>query len=60
MFFVTFKKFAMSLPARLTGLIGGAIEPLEARRIEKELQAEIIKLLRAFVVAGVTEDRKKK
>lgn len=59
-FFVTFKKFAMSLPARLTGLIGGAIEPLEARRIEKELQAEIIKLLRAFVVAGVTEDRKKK
>ena len=60
LFFVTFKKFAMSLPARLTGLIGGAIEPLEARRIEKELQAEIIKLLRAFVVAGVTEDRKKK
>ena len=59
-FFVTFKKFAMSLPARLTGLIGGAIEPLEARRIEKELQTEIAKLLRAFVVAGVTEDRLKK
>ena len=59
-FFVTFKKFAMSLPARLTGLIGGAIEPLEARRIEKELQAEIVKLLRAFVIAGITEDHKKK
>ena len=54
-FFVTFKKFAMSLPSRLTGMIGGAIEPLEARRIEKALQGEIQKLLGGFVVAAVTE-----
>lgn len=54
-FFVTFKKFAMSLPSRLTGMISGSIEPLEARRIEKDLQGEILKLLGGFVVAGVTE-----
>lgn len=54
-FFVVFKKFAMGLPARMTGMIGGFIEPLEVRRIEKDLQGEIQKLLEAFVVAGVTE-----
>lgn len=54
-FFVTFKKFAMSLPSRLTGIISGYIEPLEARHIEKELTGEVQKLLEAFVVAGVTE-----
>ena len=54
-FFVVFKKFAMGLPARMTGMIGGFIEPLEVRRIERDLQGEIQKLLEAFVVAGVTE-----
>lgn len=52
-FFVAFKKFAQSLPGRLVSQIGGAIEPTEARRIEKELQADVTQLLRAFVVAGV-------
>ncbi|MGN0706591.1 MAG: hypothetical protein ACI4JC_01145 [Faecalibacterium sp.] len=54
-FFVTFKKFAMSIPSRMTSMISGYVDPLEARRIEKELQGEIQKLLAAFVVAGVTE-----
>ena len=54
-FFVVFKKFAMSLPSRLTGIISGYVEPLEARHIEKELTGEVQKLLGAFVVAGVTE-----
>lgn len=54
-FFVVFKKFAMSLPSRLVGMISGHIEPLEARRIEKDLQGEVQKLLGAFVVAGVSE-----
>ena len=54
-FFVIFKKFAMSLPSRLTGIISGYVEPLEARHIEKELTGEVQKLLEAFVVAGVTE-----
>ena len=52
-FFVAFKKFAQSLPGRLVSQLGGAIEPTEARRIEKELQADVTQLLRAFVVAGV-------
>ena len=54
-FFVTFKKFAMSLPSRLTGIISGHVDPLEARHIEKDLPGEVQKLLEAFVVAGVTE-----
>lgn len=59
-FFVTFKKFAMSLPSRLiTGIVSSHMEPLEARRVEKVLQAEIQNLLEAFVVAGTTEPAKK-
>lgn len=54
-FFVAFKKFAQSLPGRLVSQISGAIDPTEARRIEKELQADITQLLRAFVVAGVSD-----
>lgn len=58
-FFVTFKKFAMALPARLTGMINGYVEPLEARRIEKDLQKEIQQLLGSFVLAAVAEQPKK-
>ena len=54
-FFVTFKRFAMSLPSRITGIIGSYVEPLEARHIEKDLTGEIQKLLEAFVVAAVIE-----
>lgn len=54
-FFTTFKKFAMSLPGRLTSMVSGYIEPLEARRIERDLQGEVNKQLEAFYVAGVTE-----
>ncbi len=52
-FFVTFKKFAMALPARLMDYIGSFVDPLEGRRIEKTLQQEVQSLLAAFVVAGV-------
>lgn len=55
-FFVTFKRFAMSLPTRVSGMIGGTVDPLTARKIEKELQAEITSLLTSFVVAGITEE----
>lgn len=56
-FFVTFKKFAMSLPARLLDTISGfsEIDPLSARRLDKMIQHEVQALLAAFVVAGVTE-----
>lgn len=54
-FFVTFKKFALSIPARVGGIITGFVDPLEVRGIEKDLQRDIQRLLEAFVVAGVTE-----
>ncbi len=56
-FFVTFKKFAMSLPARIVDAISGfsQLDPLSARRLDKIIQQEIQALLTAFVVAGVTE-----
>lgn len=52
-FFVAFKKFALSMPGRLVSRISSTVDPTEARRIEKELQADVTQLLRAFVVAGV-------
>lgn len=51
-FFVVFKKFAMSLPARLTGMLSGQMEPADLRRCEKELAGEVNRLLESFVVAG--------
>ena len=54
-FFLTFKKFAMALPARLTDMVGSRMEPIEARHMEKDLQREVQRLLEGFVVAGVTE-----
>ena len=61
-FFVTFKKFAMSLPSRILDAITGfsEIDPLSARRLDKMIQHEIQGLLEAFVVAGVTEKPKGK
>lgn len=52
-FFVVFKRFALSLPSRLTGRISGLIDPMEVRAVEKDLNEEIIRLLENFVVAGV-------
>lgn len=54
-FFLVFKKFAMSLPARVSGMLSGQLEPLEARRIEKEISGEIAELLNSFVIAGVVK-----
>lgn len=51
-FFIVFKKFAMSLPARLTGMLSGQMEPADLRRCEKELASETNHLLESFVVAG--------
>lgn len=56
-FFVVFKKFAMSLPTRISGMLSGTLEPLEARRVEKEVSGEIAELLNSFVVAGIAAPR---
>ena len=56
-FFVVFKKFAMSLPARIGGILSGSLEPLEQRRVEKEISGEISELLNSFVVAGMAKPK---
>ena len=52
-FFVVFKKFAVSIPARVVGMLSGQLQPTEASKIEKELADEVNRLLGAFVIAGV-------
>ena len=59
-FFVVFKKFAMSIPSRVSGMINGFVEPTQARSIESELNSDIVNLLNGFVVAGVSSDEDKK
>lgn len=59
-FFVSFKKFALSLPSRLSGRISGYCDPMEVRSIEKDLNAEIIRLMDSFVVAGCTPEEMEK
>ena len=55
-FFVTFKRFAMGIPSRLVSMISDSLEPLDARRVEKEMSAEVKRMLRAFVVSGYTPE----
>lgn len=59
-FFVVFKRFALSLPSRMTGRISGLIEPMQVREVEKDLNEEIVRLLDNFVVAGVEPGEVKK
>lgn len=56
-FFLIFKKFATSIPSRVGGMLSGNVEPLEAKRIEKDISGEITTLLQSFVVAGVAEPK---
>lgn len=51
-FFVIFKKFAMSIPSRIGGILASFLEPLVLRKVEKEMSGEITELLKSFVVAG--------
>ena len=55
-FFVQFKKFALSLPSRLAGRLTGFIDPVEVRRLEKDLAGEVTGLLEGFVTSAVVED----
>lgn len=52
-FFVSFKKFATSIPVRLTSLLAGQMDPVQLRKAEKEIAGEVKRLLSAFVIAGV-------
>lgn len=44
-FFVVFKRFALSIPARLVSMITDSVDPLEARKIEKEMNGEVKRML---------------
>ena len=52
-FFVVFKRFALSIPARLVSMISDQVAPLEARKIEKDMNEEVKRMLTSFVVAGI-------
>ena len=56
-FFVSFKKFAMGIPNRLAGRLIGFIDPVEVRKLEKELQKEVTKLLNSFVSSAIIEEK---
>lgn len=59
-FFVSFKKFAMSIPSKLAGRLSGFVDPVEVRQIENELQKEVTKLLKGFVVNATIEEKQLK
>lgn len=55
-FFVTLKKFALSIPSKLSVRLNEICgDPSEIRTIEAELNHDIITLLNNFVVAGHSE-----
>ena len=58
-FFISFKKFAMSLPSKLAGRLAGFVDPVEVRQLEKELQTEVTKLLKSFVVCATIEEKQR-
>ena len=55
-FFATFKKFAMAMPSRIAGLVGAHVEPVVLRDIEKKMNDETVRMLRAFVVSAVDNE----
>lgn len=58
-FFIIFKKSAMALSRKLSAEVGHYVEPLEARRIEKNLTEIINDALYQMSVDGVYSAKKK-
>ena len=56
-FFVSLKKFAMSIPSRLAGRLAGFVDPVEVRQVEKELHNEVKKLLNNFILKFSIEEK---
>lgn len=59
-FFLVFKKSAMSLARKLTGEISSYLEPIEARKVEKNLSEIINDVLEQMSVDGVYHAKKKR
>ena len=54
-FFVVLKKFLLSIPSRVAGMVSGYLDPVASRALEKDIHGEIVRLLAGFVVAGCTD-----
>lgn len=54
-FLFSLKKFVTQIPARVSGMLMGTLEPMEVRNIERTLMAETNKLLNNFVAAADIE-----
>lgn len=59
-FFLVFKKSAMAIPRKLAGSVAGFMEPIEARRIEKDLSDMVNDALDQMSVDGVYSAKKKR
>lgn len=57
-FFVSLKSFALSLPRRLSLTLSKHLDPLEAKKIEKELNTQVKKMLNDFYWLGVADSEK--
>lgn len=58
-FLTNFKKMALALPGRITGIISAVCDPVQVREIENDLNSEIVSVLNTFVLAaeaGETSD----
>jgi phage terminase Nu1 subunit (DNA packaging protein) len=55
-FFVVLKKFVLSLPNRIVGLVGTYVDPVTSRALEKDMASEANDLLKSFVVAAQDRD----
>lgn len=51
-FFVVLKKFVLSVPNRIVGLVGSYVDPVTSRALEKDMAKEANALLKSFVVAA--------
>ena len=51
-FLIPLKRFVMSIPSRVVGMLSGIIDPLEVRRVSSQLTVECNDNLRNFVLAG--------
>lgn len=55
-FFVVLKRAMLAIPRRVAGIAGSYIEPVEARRLEKELSDSVNKALSSFADSVVVSD----
>lgn len=58
-FFLVFKKSAMMLPRKLIGFITGYLDPMELRKVEKQISELINDALNQMSVDGVYNAKKK-